>query len=242
MTIHTYADAVEFFSKARDKTKGRPLKASGWRMFKDGDEFVFNYGPTQIARVLPDNTIRFTHANDWFPQGAGITINTVIPFAVLRRGKGHYRVHTLGRGELSTGQRLYDGLTYDLNTLQPVGYKEPTLVTDPAARRLWLAMVKRLKTHLKTVVKLGGLTARVEALKSSGISRWHVYYIRRDDLPAILAALDGDTEAFVQRLAEHIYRTYYSLPDTGAQCEIIDNIITGQSLDLRKALGVVTQE
>ena len=118
-------------------------------------------------------------------------------------------------------------------------------MTDPVARRDWLAKSKALKTYLKTIVKLGGFTARIEALRDSGATRWEfaiMSYRVPEDVAILRAALDGDgMDRVVQRIAEDMFRTFYRTPNTAEQMKLIDMIISNHSHALRTALGVIKE-
>ena len=266
MTINNYRDAAALFSTARKPEKGKPLDTKGWRLFKDGDEFVLNCcgrewrDSTQVARILPDDTLRLCLDVGYIPQSVPCSARNVLPIDIVRRSTGHYRLHVRQPGGLvgyyagyglsswqewrTKGARLFDGLTVDLKTRTVVGAKEiVTKVADTEARKDWLRKSKRLKTYLKTVAKLGGFTARIEAIKASNFVRWQVPYFGSEaDIHQFIAALDGhDTEPLVQRLAEAMYRHYYTPPGTKQQQDYIDTVFTANSLALRKALGVIEE-
>lgn len=256
--ISDYGQAVAVMAKARKPGKGKPLGPSGWRMFKDGDEFAVYYKGTMIARFLPDNTLRMVCNDKWavtLPSGVTHNINEVLPVALVGRGKGHYRLHVRGNGmdsrklysnygtadwdEWSTGGcRLYNGLTIDLLTRKPIGYVEPKQVIDTEARVQWLKQLQATKRQLKTVAKLGGFTARTEQMTNK---RWEVpSFYPAEDLPLLVAALrDGVEEVVTQRIAELMYRDHYRTPTVTEQCAYIDRLFNSHSTALRTALGVI---
>lgn len=259
--LTSYKQAAAFMDKARKMEKGRPLEVKGWRLFKDGDEFVLNYHSTQVARFLPDNTLRLT-----LPMGdslsGGVTgwCHYNIPVAIWRRSTGHYRVHPAVPGsdreymtakvytEFRTGgYRLYDGLTIDLTTRLAVNYSEPTVAVDPERNKDWLRRLKKIKAYLKTVAKLGGFTARIEALQATDTRRWQhstMTGLHSDDIEFqdMLSALnDGDPEPLVQALAGAMRRHSYDIMAVKLQCNFIDKVFTSNSIALRKALGVINQ-
>lgn len=257
--LNSYKQAAAFMDKARKVEKGRPLEVKGWRLFKDGDEFVVNYHSTQVARFLPDNTLRLViPINESLSGGLTGWCHMVIPVAIWRRSTGHYRAHPAVLGsdraymtaksyaEFRTGgYRLHDGLTIDLTTRLAVGYTEPTMQVDPVRNKDWLRKSKALKTYLKTVAKVGGFTARIEALRCSDTERWEVGTMtsmrpEEDGFQHLLFALsDGDREPLVQAVAESLFRSYYHPANVKEQLKHIDNIFASNSLALRTALGVV---
>ena len=260
----SYEATKAVFDTARKPAAGKPL-GSKWRLFKDGDEFVLNVEGSQIARILPNNTLRFTTS---VPSSSAVMgIYKVLPVIFHRRSKDHYRVHVRRSGshhsylsgyglttyqELRTeGHRLYDGLTVSLPDRKVVDYKEPVREVDVDARKEWLRKSKALKTYLKTIVKLGGFAAAYDQLdahtKEHDVFRWeyaHLFSLAEgdEDLAIIISALNGgDTRLLVQRVGESMYRNFYYQPSTAEQLQHIDNIFTSNSLVLRKTLGVITE-
>jgi hypothetical protein len=234
----SYEATKDLFAKARKPSAGKPLPTKGWRLFKDGDEYIAYHFTTQVARFLPDNTLRLLVPATGVSQLVPYTIHNVLPVRYVQRSNAHYRVQP-------NDYRLYDGLTIDLTTGLAPNYREPQIVTDPVARQDWLAKSKALKTYLKTIVKLGGFTARIEVLRDSGATRWDfaiMSYRVPEDVAIIRAALNGDDmERVVQRVAEDMFRSFYKTPDTTEQMKLTDTIISKHSHALRTALGVITE-
>ena len=234
----SYEATKDLFAKVRKPSAGKPLSTKGWRLFKDGDEYIAYHFTMQVARFLPDNTLRLLVPATGISHLVLHTIRNVLPVQYVRRSTGHYRVRP-------NDYRLYDGLTIDLTTGLAPNYREPQIVTDPIARRDWLAKSKALKTYLKTIAKLGGFTARVEALQSSGATRWEfaiMSYRVPEDMAILRAALDGDgMDRVVQRVGEDMFRTFYRTPNTTEQMKLIDTVISKHSHALRTALGVIKE-
>lgn len=248
----SYEATKDLFAKARKPSAGKPLSTKGWRLYKDGDEYIAYHFTTQVARFLPDNTLRLLVPATGIGYLVPHTIRNVLPMRYVRRSAAHYRVHPFVSGSsmeehesIPDGYRLYDGLTIDLTTGLAPNYREPEIVTDPVARRDWLAKSEALKTYLKTIVKLGGFTARVEALQNSGKIRWEfasMSYRVPEDVAILRAALDGDgMDRVVQRIGEDMFRTFYRTPNTTEQMKLIDTIISKHSHALRTALGVIKE-
>ena len=260
----SYEATKAVFATARKPAAGKPL-GSKWRLFKDGDEFVLNVEGSQIARILPDNTLRFTTS---VPSSSAVMgVYKVLPVMFHRRSKDHYRVHVRRSGGNHTylssydltswkdrgtkGHRLYDGLTVSLPDRKVVDYKEPTREVDVDARKEWLRKSKALKTYLKTIAKLGGFVAAYDQLvahtKEQDMFRWEYGSLfslteGEEDLATIISALNGgDTRLLVQRVGESMYRNFYHQPSTTEQLQHIDSIFASNSLVLRKALGVITE-
>lgn len=260
----SYEATKAVFATARKPADGKPL-GGRWRLFKDGDEFVLNVEGSQIVRILPNNTLRFTTSA--VASSVTMGLHKVVPVLLHQRGKDHHRVHVRAPGvhhtylssyglthwkDLGTkGHRLYEGLTVSLPDRKVVDYKEPTREVDVDARKDWLRKSKALKTYLKTIVKLGGFTTAYAQLsdrtKEQDVFRWEYASLfslteSEEDLATIISALNGgDTQLLVQRVGESMYRNFYHQPNTAEQLQHIDNIFTSNSLVLRKALGVITE-
>ena len=251
--LNSYTQAAATFAKARKPIAGKPLLAQGWRLFKDGDEYVVYHLSAQVARFLPDNTLRLlvpaTGVNRLMPH----TIHHALPMRYVRRSAAHYRVHPFVSGSsmeehesIPDGYRLHDGLTIDLTTRLAPSYREPQIVTDPAARRDWLAKSKALKTYLKTIAKLGGFAARIEAMQADASQkRWtapSMIHSSPENVETLLAALDHiGLEHLVQRVTEDMFRTSFFTPSVADQIKRVDTIINHHSIALRTALGVITE-
>lgn len=251
--LNSYTQAAATFAKARKPSEGKPLLTRGWRLFKDGDEYVVYHRSAQVARFLPDNTLRLLVPAIGVSYDMPHTIHHALPMRYVRRSAAHYRVHPFVSGSsteehesIPDGYRLYDGLTIDLTTRLAPNYREPQIVTDPVARRDWLAKSKALKTYLKTIAKLGGFTARIEAIQADASQkRWtapSMIHSVPENVETLLAALNGDgMEHVVQRVAEDMFRASFFTPSVAEQTKRIDTIINHHSLALRTALGVITE-
>lgn len=248
MQLNSYDTVRDLFGKARDKAKGKPV-GSNWRVFQDGDEYPLYCHGTMFGRFLPDNTFRFcyTGENQYMPP-AVYTMHKIMPVSMVRRSKGHYRVHVkdrdLGVYPPTEGFKLYDGLVLDLTTRLMVRYTEPKLVVDAAARTKWLRQLRTLKRHLHTIAKLGGFTAMFEPIAAANEPRWAVgpNLLRPTsaDLHIMSQALDGyDMPVFVEMVAKSMYINIYNRADTLSQRAHIDDIFNTNSLELRRLRGVV---
>jgi hypothetical protein len=255
MQLDSYAKAQDLFSKARNAAKGKPI-GGRWRLFQDGDEYPLYCQGQIFGRFLPNNTFRFCYDPAAYMTPMVYTSHTHTPIKIVRRSKGHYRVHVKDWGtetystatdysEFTTGGwKLYDGMVLDLSTRLMVGYVEPKLVTNPEARAVWLRQLRATKRHLHTMAKLGAFTAMLEKITAEGGLRWDnpVNLLRpiSADLSAISAALDGeDMHAFNYLVARSMYYHLYHKTDVGAQREHIDAIFNTNSLELRRIRGVI---
>lgn len=257
--LTSYDAAKDFFSKARKPTAGRPLGVTGFRLFANGDDFVINYFALPFVLIRPNNTLRFAIGEA--PAGVVQGAVKVLPLTIVWRGRAHYRVHIRAKGNArdflssyglthhnelrSKGLRLYDGLTIDLTTRQPVDYHEPVLQVDSDKRKEWLRKSAALKKHLKTVAKLGGFDATIAGLRSGNLNRWHLSPMRSarpEGVAAFVDALNGvGLDTFTRLVGEGMYREHYWDPSIEEQLAYIDSIFTSNSLALRKALGVVEE-
>lgn len=248
MQLNSYDTVRDLFSKARNKDKGKPV-GSNWRVFQDGDEYTLYCYSTMFGRFLPDNTFRFcyTGQNQYMPP-AVYTMHNIMPISMVRRSKGHYRVHVKDRVTQfypqTVGFKLYDGLVLDLTTRLMVRYTEPNMVVDAAARTKWLRQLRTLKRHLHTIAKLGGFTAMFEPIAASNEPRWAVgpNLLRPTsaDLHIMSQALDGvDLPVFVEMVAKSMYINIYHRDGIPAQRQHIDDIFSTNSLELRRLRGVV---
>ena len=255
MTVFTsYAQTAEFFAKARKKEAGRPIGPSGWRLYKDGEEYVVTIHDKHIARIMPNNTL-VMQINTAL-AGVVMVVQHVLPILIHRRGKDHYRLHIRKQGgrpqdlkaygltnwaELRTnGLRLYEGLTIDLNTRQPVDYREPVQLVDTDKRKVWLSQSRRIKRILKTIAKMEGFQPRIDKLTGNRWTYTSLHSAGEADIQIIIdAMLNDNIEPLIQRMAETFHRHAYFKLSTEDMERIIDNIFTSNSLALRKALGVI---
>jgi hypothetical protein len=260
--ITSYNMAANIHAKARKPEAGKPLGPRGWRLHKDGDEYVVYCFGTQVARFLPDNTLRIVLPVGALANPISIGTDKVLPVAIARRSTGHYRLHIRvhdkldrqvhsshfalyglsGWSEWTTkGCRVYDGLTIDLATRKAITPTEIVhKVVSSDARKEWLSKSGKLKTHLKTIAKLGGFTARVDALRDTHKRRWEID--SPDIFDLLLAAFrQDDMESLAQGLAVRMFRRSWATMDVSDQRKFIDKVFSDNSLNLRMALGVIEE-
>lgn len=255
MQLDSYAKVHNLFGKARNAVKGKPI-GNNWRLFQDGDEYALYCYGVMFGRFLPNNTFRFCYDRTAYMPPAAYSAHKITPIMIVRRSKGHYRVHIKDWGtevfptakeynEFRTGgYKLYDGMVLDLSTRLMVRYMEPKLVVDDAARTKWLRQLRTLKRHLHTIAKLGGFTAMFEPIAASNEPRWAVgpNLLRPTsaDLHTMSQALDGvDLPIFVEMVAKSMFINIYPRDDIPAQRHHIDAIFSTNSLELRRLRGVV---
>lgn len=262
-TVDNYAAATQLFAKARDPKKGKPLAVLHWRLYKDGDEFVFNHYDVQVARMLPDDRLIVTgYGSNNPPSVVVATADKVLPIRIIRRTQSHYRVHIeTGRGGgaftkygvedwlgmLTGGSRLYNDVVFDLATRTAVaGGAEPIIHTDKDANKKWLAQLRQMKQSIKVLIRLGAMDARLAQISASGQVWGDCASLLRasDEHLAIMAAdlrAGVVSEQLADLLAQSCARSYYGGGPTQAeQSEHIDKIFSRNSAALRMALGVIT--
>lgn len=242
--INSYADAVTLFSRCRKPELGRTLKSKGWRLYKDGDEFLLSHYGHPFARVLPNNTL-YMLGGGKPTQGSVAASHAVVPVDLRRKGVGHYRVRVLG-GAYSVSYRLYDGLTVDLDTRTAVGYREPELEVRPDLRKTWLRDLRSFRAMLKTMVRLGVFTALYDEVRKDQTPRWNwspMTSARSEDVAMLNSAMLGDEQArkdLTLALARAMVREFWQAPSLGEQYAYVERVITSNSLALRILRGVVT--
>ena len=247
MQLDSYAKAHNLFGKARNGAKGKPI-GGRWRLFQDGEEYALYCQGQIFGRFLPNNTFRFCYDPAAYITPMVYTSHRVLPVAVVRRSKGHYRLHVKDKGTevypQTNGFKLYDGAVLDLTTHLMVRYVEPQMVVDPDARTVWLRQLRATKRHLHTMAKLGAFTAMIEQIAAADEPRWAVgpNLLRpiTADLHIMSQALDGKRmDMFNEMVAKSMFVNLYSRADVGAQREHIDAIFNTNSLELRRIRGVV---
>lgn len=255
MLLDSYAKAHNLFGKARYAVKGKPV-GGNWRLFQNGDEYAIYCHGDLFGRFLPDNTFRFCFDPSAYMTPAVYTVHKILPFMMVRRSKGHYRIHIRDKdtdtfptakvyNEFRTGGcKLYDGMVLDLDTRLMVRYVEPQMVTDPEARTLWLRQVRTLKRHLHTMAKLGAFTAMIEQFVAAGGLRWKdtadMLRFNHHNLNVLSAALDGnDIHVLTDLVAKSMFYHLYQKTDVQAQLQHINLIFQNNSLELRRHRGVI---
>lgn len=239
--INSYEEAHALFAKARKPEAGKPLGSHGWRMFKDGDEYVVNCYATQVARILPNNTLRVCLSRNP-PISVVQTVHRVLRIEFRRAGRGRYRVHADGGDFALSGQ-----LVVDLGSGLAVGYREPEVVVNADARKEWLRNSAALKRHLKVIAKLGVFTTKVDELRNGPRPRWSFpawmsRASRELDIEYYTAALSMGSEAIdqlVQRLAEAMHYGFWEPAPISDQLIWLDGAHKSVSYDARFALGVI---
>jgi hypothetical protein len=254
--ISSYQAAQLHMEKARNKTKGRPMKGAGWRMFQDGNEYVVTVHDKQVGRFLPDNTFMFTVTGDRaYSVAAGLSATTHrnLPFHWCRGGFKAYRVdHTLNVGhpwghfqKPTNAPQVYDGLKFDLFTGRCLNYlPDAKRKADPDRRKEWLAASRAWKQKLKAAARVGvfdGLIAQEKQNRTlwQERPRWN----QTEWLDILYKAIkDGGCSADLLRMFVASETKTWETLTSMQMYERIDKVVSNQSIELRKRFGVFEGE
>jgi len=259
--INSYTDAAALFAKARNPEMGKPLAAAGWRMFKDGDEFVFYHIGVQVARILPTNQLIVVgYGTNNPPQGVVATSDKVLPIRILRRSVAHYRVHAVTdpdggafsrygvldwEGMRTGGVRLWLDAVFDLSRRVWLTPAETVTATDKAAAKVWRAQSTHIRNVLATMIRLGAIDTRIQAKIANG-DLWYAGVRLTKPRPSELAVLVEAvrtgivSDELADMFAQSCRRVYLHGADTSEQLEHMSAVFEHNSLALRMALGVIT--
>lgn len=251
--LSNYEAAQLHMEKARNITKGRPMKGTGWRLFQDGDEYVVNVHGHQLGRFLPDNTFMFTIERDVTYTLAPVlsaTMHRNLPFRWCRVGKMKYRVEHL-HGMITPPHEhfqgknksplVYAGLKFDLTTGKCLNYKpDPTKQIDPERRKVWLAARRAWKNKLKVATRLGVLDNLLAEERRSRtpwdkVPRWANKY-ELDILYKAIKDNDLNTDLLRMFVASE---TSWACKETPMDiCESVGKLLDAHSIELRYRFGV----
>jgi hypothetical protein len=259
--INDYASAAALFAKTRNPEKGKPLGVQYWRMFKDGDEFAFYHLDVLVARILPSNQLIVrgyeTHNP---PQGVVATVDRALPLRIIRRGPAHYRVHAVTdpkgncfaqygqpdwTGMRRGGVHLWHDVVFDLTNRVWLSAPELTKTTDKVAQRDWLAKSKHIRNVFATMIRLGAIEARIQALKDAD-QPWYtgssLLKPSSEDLALLAEAVQTGvvSDLLAERFARSLRRVTIDRPTVETQLQHLSDVFSRNSLALRTALGVVT--
>lgn len=264
--LRTYDDAARYFSKARQPDKGRPLKS--WaRLFKVGDNYVVRIEATDVAVFTPDNKLTMVLGMDdlsCYAQTLSSSMHRAIPIAVLRVGKGRYRVqHTKAIDDirnkggspasawaiLRTSPELFTGMTFDLATGQALNARKDLKdCVIPDKRLEWVRKLRKFKQGIKVRAKLGvfdtlAKEVHAERMAAGGPSAW-----RRPDwsdalwVDALYNAIKDEQfpmelmRGFVASASISWWRP--TTPTTQDVLKESENILNNLSINLRTRFGV----
>ncbi|MEI2419381.1 hypothetical protein V6O07_03840, partial [Arthrospira platensis SPKY2] len=191
---------------------------TGWRIKKDGDEFVFYHCHTVVGRWLPNNVFVFAvNGQTDFRQALSTTLERKIGLRWEYKDRFRYTV---------CGAEVYAGLMIDMNTRKPMNALPP--LTTNSDRKLDKDLKERINkwcTVVKTMVRLGAFadlppldwSSRLGMRSRSG--KYALYKSIRDGdtrLATVYQFIDGITYGYQRDPAEvcvaldkaikHIYR------------------------------------
>lgn len=262
----SYKEVAEWFTKARDPEKGRPVQS--WaRMFKVDDNYELRFGSTVVGVFSSDNKFTFKMTAQQ-ARNASITLSQAlqraIPFVWVRKATGRYVVkptppyeefkkvnteqyywHYFSQVE---GYEVFDGLAFDLNTYEPINAKPSLKDTevDSDKRKEWLRSLKKFKLAVKVRARMGVLESLIQQVERErqGVSRydweqpdWNAE-VWQDTLYNSLKDSDCSTE-LLKGFIKSVSRGYYQQSITVDEViNEVDRIFTTYSLDLRRKFGV----
>ena len=189
--LRTYQDIEEFFSTAKNKAKGKPLRKWG-RVYKEGDTFEFYYGDKtngiSYAKLTPDNIFTFTQPPHDIRAVCAVTFSSslygAVPFMWQRVGLGQYRVqHTSKLPTRQDNGRLFmdwaymrssnapqyeQGLSFNMLTGEclnpPPNYRDQV---NDSVKREWLRGLRKFKYAMKTRARIGAFDPIIQAEKTT---------------------------------------------------------------------------
>lgn len=256
--ISSYKAAQLHMEKARSKTKGRPMKGQGWRLFQGGDEYVVEAHGEQVGRFLPDNTFVFTLTGERaynIAQTLSGTMRRNLPFEWARVDFKTYRVdhqtnlpstHVWAHFQKPTNAPMvYPGLKFDLYTGECLNYlPDHKRKVDPERRREWLAASRAWKRKLKAAARVGvfdGLIAQEVRDRTNWAERPH--WGHKVWLDILYKAIKtGDCSTDLLRMFVASETRSWDTPTSMQMYERIDKVVKAQSIELRKRFGVFEGE
>jgi hypothetical protein len=246
MTITTYAKAAAHMERARSVAKGRPMARSGWRMFKDGDEYVVTVYDTQVGRFLPNNTFLFTMSTE-HAYSVQNTLSAImqmnIPFYWRRKSKMRYcvlHIQQCKHGYYTDMKspdtpEYYEGIAFDLTTGECLNKRERAPVRTIAEKQKeWLAAKRKWLTVMRTIARIGGFDDLLRDPRTSYIGPW--------SKPAQLHRLyeiirDCDcSPAVVKMFVASGYAT-----NASEVMNNVESIVRMNTLELRKKFGAAVE-
>lgn len=258
--ISSYEAAVLYMEKARNKSKGRPMKGTGWRLFQDGNEYVVYVHGEQVGRFLPDNTFMFALTGERAFRVAATLSSSIhrnLPFVWMRAKHRTYRVgHT---NDVRPEQRwrhvspppkmpiVYDGLKFDLFTgkcVNPMPDAAFKPVVNPERRRVWVAASRAWKCKLKAAARVGVFDSLIAQEKQNPTPwRSKPKWRRPKQLDILYKAIKtGDCSVDLLRMFVASETGLYKTTTSMQVYERIEAIVRAQSVELRKRFGVFDGE
>jgi len=262
----SYKEVAEWYSKARNPEKGRPVQS--WaRMHKVDDNYELRYGHHVVGVFLPDNKFTFKLTSQEARQ-LSITLSQAlqraIPFVWARKATGRYVIkptpqyeeYKIAKNEpyawqyfsQQEGYELFDGLQFDLNTYEPTNAKPLLKDTeiDQANKLEWLRQLRKFKQAVKVRARMGVLESLIQQVdkERTGISRhdWDMPDWNTDAWQGMLYTSIKNSECstdLLKGIIKSVSRGYYQTQVSVKEVvDEVDKICTTYSLDLRRKFGV----
>lgn len=263
----SYQEVAEWFTKARDPEKGRPVQS--WaRMFKVEDSYELRFGNSVVGVFSPDNKFTFKMTAQEARRNS-ITLSQAlqraIPFVWVRKSTGRYVVKPTPQYEAYKekhpdnygawnyftkveGYELFDGLCFDLNTYEPINAKPSLKDTevDQENKLLWLRQLRKFKSAIKVRARMGVLESLIQQVDKErvGVSRydWEQPDWNSDAWQDMLYTSLKDSECstdLLKGIIKSVSRGYYQQSITVKEVVAeADRLCSTYSLDLRRKFGV----
>ena len=262
----SYGEVAEWFTKARDPEKGRPVQS--WaRMFKVDNNYELRFGNSVVGVFSPDNKFTFKLTSQE-ARRCSITLSQAlgraIPFLWVRKATGRYVVKPTPQYEqykekndshyywdyfaTQEGYELFDGLCFDLNTYEPTNAKPLLKNTevDQGNKLMWLRQLRKFKQAIKVRARMGVLESLIQQVdkERTGISRhdWDMPNWESDAWQDMLYTSIKDSECstdLLKGIIKSVSRGYYQTQISVKEVVAeADRLCTTYSLDLRRKFGV----
>lgn len=269
--ITTYAEAVEWFARARNPAKGRPY--GRWaKVFKVEGGFEVEVYGVRICRITPDNTLTMLvngGTGSKVSNTLSMSIYRLIPIGWHRAGMRRYRIPSLklfGPADqywhkAKEAPEVFIGLQLDLNTGKFINPKPDMLdrvVSD--RRKEWLKALRTYKQHLKLRVKMGVFDAVQQELNKADGPK----YVSVGGKIFANRAPDWTDEKWMDLLYTSIRDNQHpkeliagfllnapgilwtnksrSLPVVDRMMYVVDTVIKANSVELRRRFGVFSND
>lgn len=262
--LRTYNEAATYFSKGRDKVKGRPL-ASWGRLMQNGDTFEVRVGKDVLGRFTPDNKFTFeldvTGIRRWSCTIVS-SMRRALPFDIIRVGTGRYRVQhdkhldmqKFSWGEYpdykkfkSTAPEYFEGIAFSLTTGECMNRKVDLLDTVNAdARKVWLSALRKFKRGIKVRAKLGALDKYiVEANNGDRYNRARPDWDNAMWIELLANAIQNHdfSEQLLRGMVNTAHaKSWRSAITSQSVLEAVDSVCNSYSIQLRRHFGVFEGE
>lgn len=200
--LRTYSDALSFFNRAKNKSKGKPL-CSWARIFREGDTLDFYYGDktngVKFGELTPDNIFTFVASPHDLRNLCAVTFSSslyrAVPFMWQRVATGRYRIqHTSHIPYTASDRHIHMEWSYmrnkaphyekglRFNMLTGECLNTPPEYTDKInddTRKEWLRSLRKFKYAMKVRGRIGAfdpiiasIKADANAMRDKGVPDW----------------------------------------------------------------------